>query len=149
MSDDDWDAEDAEIVPIPCTAANKFEGEDVDDKAWDASGSDEEPQKVAPPKKKKTLTQKIAEKKKSEELQRREREAHVPESETERKQRLQTSIIEADLEAAKTLFGDLSVSKVPAVGTPLDSSEPKTRAEFESYVKIVIKKFESFEVFPN
>jgi Translation initiation factor eIF3 subunit len=57
-------------------------------------------------------------------------------------------VIESDLEAAKSLFGDLGLpgSKMPALATPLESSNPKTRAEFDEYIKTVMKKFETFEV---
>jgi translation initiation factor 3 subunit J len=61
--------------------------------------------------------------------------------------RLANSVMESDLENARALVGGLDIAASEAI-TPLkniQTLEPKTRAEFEDYVKLVAQKFSSFE----
>ncbi|KAI8930228.1 translation initiation factor eIF3 subunit-domain-containing protein [Entophlyctis helioformis] len=154
-----WDDEDAE------------DG-DVKD-SWDASDDDEEKKPapkspasttssvVVPPKKKKTLAQKLAEKKEEEERRKQElaeraakakeeADQDAGESAADRKARLARSVMESDLENAKALLGDLAaVGGIPPAQGAIESLHPKSRGDFDDFVKVVMKKFSTFESMPQ
>ena len=170
MSDDDWETNDQELPSTTASVPNNWDDEDADEDAgelkdaWDES-DDEKPKqeedkpaaKASPkPKKKKTLAQKIAERDEEEERKRKERIAKVkeledPEESAEaRKARLAKSVMEADLENAKALFGDLALSGgIPQAEGAIEALDPSSRADFDGFVKVLMKKLSTFESKPQ
>nr|KAJ3403927.1 Eukaryotic translation initiation factor 3 subunit J [Polyrhizophydium stewartii] len=58
--------------------------------------------------------------------------------------------MESDFENAKALFGDLAVSGgIPKPEGAIELQEPKSRGEFDDFVKLVMKKFSTFEKMPQ
>ena len=66
-----------------------------------------------------------------------------PEAEKARRQRL---VEEADLENAKELFDDAPKPAKKLEGVPIESMQPKTRADFEGFAKAISDKLVQFEV---
>ncbi|KAH6567486.1 hypothetical protein BASA60_009016 [Batrachochytrium salamandrivorans] len=158
---DNWDDEDSDVVqPTVATIAvtSKWDGEDAEDDikdSWDASDDDEKPPAKSVTQKK-ALSQKIAERQEEEERKKRELakklEAEVSQdggsNETldQRKERLARSVRESDLENARALLGDLEISGgIPSLEGSIESLDPTSRGEFDDFVKVVMKKFSTFE----
>ncbi|KAI9093015.1 eukaryotic translation initiation factor 3 subunit J [Phlyctochytrium arcticum] len=165
---EDWENEDdAVIVPaLGLVAKGSWDDEDADDddvkESWEDSEEEgaaakpkaETSQPVAAgaaPKKKKTLAQKIAERKEEDERKRAEfaarKHADVDEDETpeERKERLARAVVEADLENAKDLFVGTPAPSSAATESKLESMDPTTKPEFDTYIQTCMQKFSTFE----
>ncbi|KAH6594694.1 hypothetical protein BASA82_000692 [Batrachochytrium salamandrivorans] len=171
---DDEDSDVVQPTVATIAVTSKWDGEDAEDDikdSWDASDDDEKPpaksvtvtpSAAAPtttttkPSKKKALSQKIAERQEEEERKKRELakklEAEVSQdggsNETldQRKERLARSVRESDLENARALLGDLEISGgIPSLEGSIESLDPTSRGEFDDFVKVVMKKFSTFE----
>lgn len=111
---------------------DKWDDEDSDDapEEWDVSSDEEEEIAPAPKPVPKPVPKPKAQKKLKEKIQEKESNEKNLETEIERKLRLQTSVIESDLEAAKTLFGDAIVA---AAQSNISLGDPKSREDFNQY----------------
>lgn len=143
---DDWDCDEVVVPEISRKSSGLWNDEDVADDAVEAAPAKQD---MPPPAKKKTLTQKLAERKQEEELRKMEKVQLNEESAVDRKMRLHRAELESDLEAARTMFGDSiepKIEKPLSIEAPLEFKVPSSKAEFDEYLQIVIKKFEPLEV---
>lgn len=154
----DWDADDFE-PDTPAAAGtvpkvtDKWDGEDEDEDckaAWDDSSEEEKEEDESKPvkvKKKKTLAQKIAEKEAAAEQARLEEEAEAeedtPEAKLAAKMKMQRLAEEEDRELFKDLVG--GVESAGGAAGVIDCMVPETKAEFETFGKLVADKFSSLE----
>ncbi|KAJ0173945.1 hypothetical protein K1T71_010091 [Dendrolimus kikuchii] len=157
-----WDADNFEPkMPTTLTSSNKWEGEDEEEVVKESWEDEEEEKKdeekidsaPAPPKTKKKIQDKIAEKERLE-REKAERlaaekvlEEMTPEQKLAEKLRQQKLQEESDLRLAMETFGvsEASVGK-------LDSFQPTTKEEFTEFADLLSKKinfFKAREEFPG
>ncbi|GMK58282.1 hypothetical protein CspeluHIS016_0503140 [Cutaneotrichosporon spelunceum] len=166
MSDDDWDVDEpstgtstpAPVMPRP--SQNKWAGEDEEDD-WDVSDSEKKkapaPKKaeaVAPPKKKMTLKQKLAEKEKkaAEKKARGDVDELIDErTEQDRRREAREKELDADLAVASDLMGAMEISTGDALKAAV-SANPKTKADFNelstNIILALVKKHEDNGLYP-
>eukprot|EP00842_Homolaphlyctis_polyrhiza_P000560 jgi/Hompol1/1504/HPOL_003818-RA len=76
--------------------------------------------------------------------------SEAAESPDERKARLARSVMESDLENAKALLGDLALAGgIPKAAGAIETMNPKSRGEFDDFIKVLMKKISTFEKLPQ
>jgi translation initiation factor 3 subunit J len=150
---DKWDGEDEDE---DCkVVAGRANGRSIialaSQAAWDDSSEEEKEEDESKPvkvKKKKTLAQKIAEKEAAAEQARLEEEAEAeedtPEAKLAAKMKMQRLAEEEDRELFKDLVGGVESGGGGQAGV-IDGMVPETKAEFETFGKLVADKFSSLE----
>ncbi|KAL0579302.1 Translation initiation factor 3 subunit J component [Marasmius crinis-equi] len=159
----DWEASEDEKVTSPPTKivpkkAGKWEGEDEDDNApasdWEDSSEEEEKPAtapVAPPKKKGTLKQKLAEKEAAKAQQKDEDDAYDSDAvldPREKARRDKERELNADLNNAADLFGAAAIGGTSSKELDsLISFQPRTKEDFiklsSQIIEFVVKRHQN------
>nr|CAB3241697.1 eukaryotic translation initiation factor 3 subunit J-A-like [Phallusia mammillata] len=154
---DNWDDEDFEPkVPV---VSDKWEGEDADEDLkdnWDDDEEEDKPKEPEGPKQepkkggKRYLAKRLKEKEEEQRLEaerRREEEAQkTPEEKMREKLLAQKLSEESDLEVTKEMFQAQAVEDEKQT---LDNFKPRTKEDFNNFLKLLQEKFTTLESSPH